>query len=136
IAFIIDRYLYENNFTETRKSFWIEASLVIANSLTKEVPKSLMSLGKVTPIQIAFIVDRYLYENNFTETPKSFWIEASLLIANSPIKEVPKSLMSLCEMLHEYICLKEQKVALDQERVYMEREKKGGWNGLKEQRWC
>ncbi|KAL5072971.1 hypothetical protein RYX36_011955 [Vicia faba] len=79
--------------------------------------------GKVTPIQIAFIVDRYLCDNNFTETRKSFRIEASSLIANSPISEVPKSLMSLGEMLHEYICLKEQKVMLDQERVYMEQEK-------------
>ncbi|CAL5210871.1 unnamed protein product [Lathyrus oleraceus] len=79
--------------------------------------------GKVTPIQIAFIVDRYLCDNNFTETRKSFRIEASSFIANSPINEVPKSLMSLGEMLDEYICLKEQKVMLDQERVYMEQEK-------------
>ncbi|XP_058734555.1 uncharacterized protein LOC131606323 [Vicia villosa] len=79
--------------------------------------------GKVTPIQIAFIVDRYLCDNNFTQTRKSFRIEASSFIANSPINEVPKSLMSLGEMLDEYICLKEQKVMLDQERVYMEQEK-------------
>ncbi|KAK2379039.1 hypothetical protein QL285_066881 [Trifolium repens] len=79
--------------------------------------------GKVTPIQIAFIVDRYLCDNNFTETRKSFRIEASSFIANSPVNEVPKSLMSLGEMLDEYICLKEQKVMLDQERVYMEQEK-------------
>ncbi|CAJ2655877.1 unnamed protein product [Trifolium pratense] len=79
--------------------------------------------GKVTPIQIAFIVDRYLCDNNFTETRKTFRIEASSFISNSPVNEVPKSLMSLGEMLDEYICLKEQKVMLDQERVYMEQEK-------------
>jgi len=34
-----------------------------------------------------------------------------------------KSLMSLGEMLDEYICLKEWKMMLDQERVCMEQEK-------------
>ncbi|KAL5068634.1 hypothetical protein RYX36_019521 [Vicia faba] len=96
-------------------------------SKSKKKKQESFGKGKFTPIWIAFIIDRYLYDNNFTETRKSLWIEALLLIANSPIKEVPKSLMSLGYMLHEYICLKDQKVMLDQERVYMEREKKGGW---------
>lgn len=44
--------------------------------------------GKVTPIQVAFIVDRYLCDNNFSETRKSFRNEASSFIAHSPINEV------------------------------------------------
>ncbi|XP_061336655.1 uncharacterized protein LOC133283757 [Gastrolobium bilobum] len=79
--------------------------------------------GKVTPIQIAFIVDRYLCDNNFSETRSTFRNEASSLINNSPINEVPKSLLSLGEMLDEYICLKEQKVMVDRERVLVEQEK-------------
>ncbi|KAK7373840.1 hypothetical protein VNO80_07260 [Phaseolus coccineus] len=79
--------------------------------------------GKVTPNQIAFIVDRYLCDNNFSSTRSTFRIEASSLISNSPIHEAPKSLLTLGEMLDEYICLKEQKVMLDQERVVVEQEK-------------
>lgn len=44
--------------------------------------------GKVTPNQIAFIVDRYLCDNNFSSTRSTFRIEASSLISNSPIHEV------------------------------------------------
>ncbi|MED6167306.1 hypothetical protein PIB30_001730 [Stylosanthes scabra] len=85
-------------------------------------PESL-GKGKVTPIQIAFIVDRYLCDNNFSETRTSFRSEASSLITNSPIHEAPKSLLSLGEMLDEYICLKEQKVMMEQERALIEQEK-------------
>ncbi|QHO07692.1 uncharacterized protein DS421_14g465970 [Arachis hypogaea] len=79
--------------------------------------------GKVTPTQIAFIVDRYLCDNNFSSTRSIFRTEASSLIANSPINEAPKTLLTLGEMLDEYISLKEQKVMLEQERVLMEQEK-------------
>ncbi|XP_059427898.1 uncharacterized protein LOC132161732 [Corylus avellana] len=79
--------------------------------------------GKVTPIQVAFIVDRYLLDNNFSETRSIFRTEASSLISNSPVREAPKSLLSLGDMLDEYICLKEQKVMVDQERVRLEQEK-------------
>ena len=44
--------------------------------------------GKVTPMQIAFIVDRYLSDNNFTETRTTFRSEASHLLAKSPVNEV------------------------------------------------
>ncbi|KAJ8753852.1 hypothetical protein K2173_000106 [Erythroxylum novogranatense] len=79
--------------------------------------------GKVTPVQIAFIVDRYLSDNNFPETRSSFRNEASSLISKSPINEAPKSLLSLGAILNEYICLKEQKVMVDQERERLEHEK-------------
>ncbi|KGN58811.1 uncharacterized protein LOC101221367 [Cucumis sativus] len=80
-------------------------------------------IRNVTPIQVAFIVDRYLSDNNYAETRSVFRVEASSLIAKSPIQEAPKSLLSLEAMLDEYISLKEQKVILDQERSYLEQEK-------------
>lgn len=80
-------------------------------------------IGNVTPIQVAFIVDRYLSDNSYAETRSVFRVEASSLIAKSPIQEAPKSLLSLEAMLDEYISLKEQKVILDQERSYLEQEK-------------
>ncbi|QHO53970.1 uncharacterized protein DS421_2g52650 [Arachis hypogaea] len=79
--------------------------------------------GKVTPIQIAFIVDRYLCDNNYSETRTAFRNEASSLLTNSPIHKAPKSLLSLGEMLDEYVCMKEQKVMVEQERVLVEQEK-------------
>jgi len=45
--------------------------------------------GKVTPIQVAFIVDRYLLDNKYSETRSVFRTEASSLISNSPVREVP-----------------------------------------------
>nr|XP_027070124.1 uncharacterized protein LOC113695286 isoform X1 [Coffea arabica] len=79
--------------------------------------------GKVTAVQIAFIVDRYLSDNNYAQTRSTFRSEASNLISKSSVQEAPKSLLSLGAMLDEYICLKEQKVSLEQERFRMELEK-------------
>ncbi|XP_039009017.1 uncharacterized protein LOC120137304 [Hibiscus syriacus] len=79
--------------------------------------------GKVTPVQVAFIVDRYLADNNYSETRSTFRNEASSLISKSPVREAPKSLLSLGAMLDEYICLKEQKVFVEQERARLEQEK-------------
>ncbi|XP_059649933.1 uncharacterized protein LOC132295646 [Cornus florida] len=79
--------------------------------------------GKVTPVQIAFIVDRYLSDHNYTQTRSTYRTEASHLIADSPVQEAPKSLLSLGAMLDEYICLKEQKVMFDQEKFKLEQEK-------------
>ncbi|KAL1549208.1 hypothetical protein AAHA92_17340 [Salvia divinorum] len=79
--------------------------------------------GKVTPVQIAFIVDRYLSDNSYILTRSNFRSEASHLIAKSPVQEAPKSLLSLAAILDEYITLKEQKVLVDQERQRVEHEK-------------
>ncbi|XP_010427071.1 PREDICTED: myosin-M heavy chain-like isoform X2 [Camelina sativa] len=79
--------------------------------------------GEVTPTQIAFIVDRYLFDNRFTETRTLFRSEASSLISNSPLRHVPNSLMTLDDMLNDYVSLKEQKVTIDQERVRLDQEK-------------
>ncbi|KAF2288592.1 hypothetical protein GH714_008995 [Hevea brasiliensis] len=55
-------------------------------------------------MQIAFIVDRYLSDNNFSETRSVFRSEASSLISKSPVQE-------------------EQKVMVDQERFRLEQER-------------
>ncbi|XP_058003667.1 uncharacterized protein LOC131180079, partial [Hevea brasiliensis] len=90
---------------------------------TKAKATQSLGKGKVTPMQIAFIVDRYLSHNNFSETRSVFRSEASSLISKSPVQEAPKSLLSLGAMLNEYICLKEQKVMVDQERFRLEQER-------------
>ncbi|CAN4126202.1 unnamed protein product [Withania somnifera] len=76
--------------------------------------------GKVTPVQIAFIVDRYLFDNHFDETRSTFRSEASHLLSKSPINEAPRSILSLGAMLDEYICLKEQKVFIEQQKVHVQ----------------
>ncbi|XP_059667899.1 uncharacterized protein LOC132313229 isoform X2 [Cornus florida] len=90
---------------------------------TKSKKAEKFGKGKVTPVQIAFIVDRYLSDNNYTQTRSAFRNEASDLIAKSPVQEAPKSLLSLGAMLDEYICLKEQKVMMDQDKHRLEQEK-------------
>ena len=44
--------------------------------------------GKVTAVQIAFIVDRYLSDNNYAQTRSTFRSEASNLISKSSVQEV------------------------------------------------
>ncbi|KAK4800415.1 hypothetical protein SAY86_020902 [Trapa natans] len=77
--------------------------------------------GKLTPVQIAYIVDCYLSDNNFTHTRSVFRSEASAF-SKSPVHEVPRGLLSLGVILDEYISLKEQKVVVDQERIRLEQE--------------
>ncbi|KAK9106425.1 hypothetical protein Syun_022436 [Stephania yunnanensis] len=80
--------------------------------------------GKVTPVQVAFMVDRYLCDNNFTETRSVFRTEASGLISKTNLQEArrqaPKSLLSLGAILDEYITLKEQRVIVEQEKRRVE----------------
>ncbi|CAA0836326.1 Unknown protein [Striga hermonthica] len=85
--------------------------------------QELVGRGKVTPVQIAFLVDRYLSDNDYAHTRASFRSEASSLIPKSPVQEAPRSLLSLGAILDEYITLKEQKVWVDQERRRLEQEK-------------
>lgn len=44
--------------------------------------------GNVTPTQVAFLVDRYLSDNNFSETRSLFRTEASSLLSKSSSQEV------------------------------------------------
>ncbi|KAK8547521.1 hypothetical protein V6N13_024616 [Hibiscus sabdariffa] len=85
--------------------------------------KENLGKAKVTPLQVAFIVDRYLSDNNYSEARSIFRTEASSLISKSPVPEAPKSLLSLGAMLNEYISLKEQKVMVEQEKARLEQEK-------------
>ncbi|XP_030449882.1 uncharacterized protein LOC115672252 isoform X2 [Syzygium oleosum] len=86
-------------------------------------PADNVGKGKVTPVQIAFIVDRYLHDSGYKQSRSAFRAEASSLLAKSPLHEAPKGLLTLDAMLNEYISLKEQKVAVDQERVQLEQER-------------
>ncbi|KAH9623383.1 hypothetical protein KSS87_011091 [Heliosperma pusillum] len=79
--------------------------------------------GKVTPFQVAFIVDRYLADNNFSQTRSAFRSEASSFISKSSLNQAPKSLLSLGELLDEYIWLKEQKVLIEQEQCGLAQER-------------
>ncbi|GAB2225673.1 hypothetical protein Droror1_Dr00006475 [Drosera rotundifolia] len=78
--------------------------------------------GKVTASQVAFIVDRYLYDNKYNESRAVFRSEASSLLPNSTLHGVPRGLLTLGAMLDEYIQLKEQKVMMEQERARLEQE--------------
>ncbi|KAG2326504.1 hypothetical protein Bca52824_009232 [Brassica carinata] len=79
--------------------------------------------GKVTPVQVAYLVDRYLCDNRFLETRSLFRSEASSLISKSPLREAPCSLIPLDDILNEYISLKEQKVTVDQDKAMLDQEK-------------
>ncbi|XP_062108147.1 uncharacterized protein LOC133819024 [Humulus lupulus] len=82
-----------------------------------------LGTGDVTPKQIAFIVDRYLFDNKFSQTRSLFRTEASSLIAQSPSQEATKGILGLGQIINEYISLKAQKLMVDQERVRLEQEK-------------
>lgn len=55
---------------------------------SKSKKQEFIGKGKVTPVQIAFIVDRYLSDNSYTNTRSTFRSEASDLISRSPVQEV------------------------------------------------
>ncbi|KAL8167967.1 hypothetical protein V2J09_009466 [Rumex salicifolius] len=78
--------------------------------------------GKITPVQVAFIVDRYLASSNFLRTRSLFRSEASSFLPKASAEELPSSLLSLGEMLDEYISLKEQRVMVDQAKFHLEQE--------------
>ncbi|CAA6669437.1 unnamed protein product [Spirodela intermedia] len=76
--------------------------------------------GKVTPVQIAFIVDRYLADSGYTATLASFRSEAAGRFSKTRNREPPKGLLSLAEILDEYVKLKEQRIVVDQEKHRVE----------------
>ncbi|KAL9153045.1 hypothetical protein ABFS82_10G023400 [Erythranthe guttata] len=98
----------------------VEKGKMVKQSRSKK--QEFVGNGKVTPVQIAFIVDRYLSDNRYAQTRTAFRSEASDLISKSPVQEAPKSLLSLGAILEEYITLKETKVWVDQERCRLEQE--------------
>ncbi|KAG4403618.1 hypothetical protein GLYMA_01G153900v4 [Glycine max] len=81
------------------------------------------SIGRrrnINPVHVAFIVDKYLCDNHFSNTRCIFRNEASSLFATSSINQLPKTLE---EMLDEYIFLKKQNAILGQERIMVMEEK-------------
>lgn len=79
-----------------------------------------LGTGKVTPVQVAFIVDRYLSENHYAKTLAEFRSEAASVLGVAQSRQVPKSMLSLVDILDDYITLKEQKIALGQEKARMD----------------
>ncbi|KAH9301699.1 hypothetical protein KI387_013282 [Taxus chinensis] len=73
--------------------------------------------GKVTAVQVAFIVERYLAENGFNNTLAHFRSEAASLLGTAHPRQAPKSMLSLVDILDDYISLKEQRIALGQEKA-------------------
>ncbi|XP_039683896.1 uncharacterized protein [Medicago truncatula] len=102
------------------------ASKIAERKRMKELSISsffVLMAAKVIPEQVAFLVDKYLLDHNFSSTRYTFRNEASRLFAHSPIQEAPKNLMTLDEILYEYISLKNHKVTMDQEMFIIEQEK-------------
>ncbi|KAG7643495.1 hypothetical protein ISN44_As02g032990 [Arabidopsis suecica] len=95
----------------------------MARSNRSKTSERIIGNGEVTPIQVAFLVDRYLCDNRFSKTRSLFRSEASSLISNSPVREVPNSLLPLNEILNEYIRLKKEKIVMDQEKSKLDQEK-------------
>uniref|UniRef100_M4CLQ9 LisH domain-containing protein n=1 Tax=Brassica campestris TaxID=3711 RepID=M4CLQ9_BRACM len=89
----------------------------MARSNRSKSSERVVGKGKVTPVQVAFLVDRYLCDNRFLETRSIFRSEASSLISKSPLREAPCSLIPLGDILNDYISLKEHKVTVDQEKT-------------------
>ncbi|CAN6995614.1 unnamed protein product [Brassica rapa subsp. trilocularis] len=89
----------------------------MARSNRSKSSERVVGKGKVTPVQVAFLVDRYLCDNRFLETRSIFRSEASSLISKSPLREAPCSLIPLGDILNDYISLKEHKVIVDQEKT-------------------
>ncbi|KAF3582284.1 hypothetical protein DY000_02029112 [Brassica cretica] len=95
----------------------------MARSNRSKSSERVVGKGKVTPVQVAYLVDRYLCDNRFLETRSIFRSEASSLISKSPLREAPCSLIPLDDILNEYISLKELKVTVDQENARLDQEK-------------
>ncbi|OEL17851.1 hypothetical protein BAE44_0021134 [Dichanthelium oligosanthes] len=68
---------------------------------------------KVTPAQVAFLVDRYLADNGFHAALAAFRSDAAHIFSPHRAKPPPKGLLPLADILHDYIALKEGRAAID-----------------------
>ncbi|GKC97786.1 hypothetical protein Tco_1168061 [Tanacetum coccineum] len=89
--------------------------------------------GKVTPVQVAFIVDRFPIDKQFRSKSRSDFrpMPANLSPNSNRTMMAPRSLLSLGDMLDEYICLKEQKIIISQDKTRLDHEKLKVQNLLK-----
>lgn len=81
--------------------------------------------GKVTAVQVAFMVEQYLAENKYTNALAAFRSDAGDLFAKMKAKtkkekEKEQKLLGLREILDEYISLKEQKLLLQRDRMRLD----------------
>ncbi|KAL5198254.1 hypothetical protein ABZP36_001766 [Zizania latifolia] len=68
--------------------------------------------NKVTPAQVAFLVERYLADNAFSASLAAFRSDASHLFTKAaPVP--PKGLLPLADILHDYVALKEARLSVD-----------------------
>jgi hypothetical protein len=75
-------------------------------------PDSSTSKKKVTPAEVAFLVDRYLADNGFNAALAAFRSDAGRIY--SPTKKTPKRPpIPLADILDEYIALKGASVAIE-----------------------
>ncbi|KAG8081228.1 hypothetical protein GUJ93_ZPchr0007g3119 [Zizania palustris] len=68
--------------------------------------------NKVTPAQVAFLVERYLADNAFSASLAAFRSDAAHLFTKAaPVP--PKGLLPLADILHDYVALKEARLSVD-----------------------
>ncbi|XP_014516462.1 uncharacterized protein LOC106774118 isoform X2 [Vigna radiata var. radiata] len=76
--------------------------------------------GNIPEALIAFIVDRYLCHNQFSQTRATFRNEASTLFVDSPANE---NLLSLEGIVDQYIFMKNQNILLNKQNAMLKQEK-------------
>ncbi|WVZ17363.1 hypothetical protein V8G54_010345 [Vigna mungo] len=76
--------------------------------------------GNVPEALIAFIVDRYLYRNQFSQTRATFCNEASTLFIDAPANE---NLLSFEGIVDQYIFMKNQNILLEKQNAMLMQEK-------------
>ncbi|KAL5180291.1 hypothetical protein HKD37_01G001457 [Glycine soja] len=121
----VQKVMLDEQQVEAYKRLWMFTILFRSHPHPRQVKATSQdeSIGRrrnINPVHVAFIVDKYLCDNHFSNTRCIFRNEASSLFATSSINQLPKTLE---EMLNEYIFLKKQNVVLNQERVMVMEEK-------------
>nr|XP_007140076.1 hypothetical protein PHAVU_008G082100g [Phaseolus vulgaris]ESW12070.1 hypothetical protein PHAVU_008G082100g [Phaseolus vulgaris] len=91
---------------------------------TVKVGESMEKIN-ISPFEVALIVDDYLCANNLFQTRATFRMEASSLFAASPLIQLSNTSAdyNLDKILADYICLRRQKIILDQEMCAITQEK-------------
>lgn len=92
-------------FTNSILGFSFSGEMAKSNR-SKSSSERIIGKGEVTPIQVAYLVDRYLCDNGFSKTRSLFRSEASSLISNSPIRHVSKLLIYIFFILFFSIKIK------------------------------
>ncbi|MCO5595275.1 hypothetical protein L7F22_049316 [Adiantum nelumboides] len=74
--------------------------------------------AKVTDSQVAFMVECYLRDSQFSRTLEEFRSEAARLL--HPLRAVPKGARSLSAVLNDYVALKEAQISAAAEKARVE----------------